>query len=58
MKLLKFVAILSFLVLNACGQEQKKDTVAKEVQENLWSCYLYSDIKFKTVCYKTNILET
>ena len=24
----------------------------------VWSCYLYSDIKFKTVCYKTNILET
>ncbi len=35
MKLLKFVAILSFLVLNACGQEQKKDTVAKEVQNAL-----------------------
>lgn len=23
-----------------------------------WSCYLYWDIKFKTFCYKTKILET
>ena len=40
MKLLKFVAILSFLILNACGQEQKTAHFIKLDQENLKGIWL------------------
>ncbi|WP_242135649.1 glycoside hydrolase family 95 protein [Aestuariivivens marinum] len=40
MKLLKAVAILSFLALNACNQKPKKDTNIKQAQESLKGIWL------------------
>ncbi len=31
--------------------------VWKKQEDNFWSCYLYSDIKFKTVWYKIQKLK-
>ena len=36
----------------------RKKYKKKRPRNSVWSCYLYSDTKYKIICYKTNILET